>query len=275
MLRALLIARLFLLFPLVTATYAQQTDQPSEEKKQIEEQVTPMWDCDVATIGSYCAPQVPQYTQATLSGQTVHLQWVVNGAYDYFVLGQATNGNWGNDDVLYSNSQSRFLATGNNYMFRVAACSNLHGCSDYAYTQTFNVSGGGGGTPGVFIKAPADLTASFSGSTLTVVWGAVANITSYRIRQNLNGFWQAEINKGTTRSHSFTVSANNIYSYQVRGCNASSQCSDWSYVLTVNTSPAVTYIHTDILGSVIGESNQSGVMLKKTEHKPYGERKEQ
>lgn len=273
MLRVQLIACLLLLFP-ITTIYAQQTDHPSEEEKQVEEQVTLMWECDAASIGTNCTPQVPQYTQASLSGQTVQLQWVVNSTYDYFILGQATNSNWGNDEVLYINSQSRLLAAGSSYMFRVAACSNLHGCSDYAYTQTFNIPGGGG-TSGVYIKAPADLNTTFSGSTLTVDWGSVTNVTSYRIRQNLNGVWQAEINKGTTRTHSFTVSANNIYSYQVRGCNASSQCSDWSYVLTVNTSPAVTYIHTDILGSVIGESNQSGVMIKKTEHKPYGERKEQ
>ncbi|MDP5206468.1 hypothetical protein ORI99_05345, partial [Alishewanella sp. SMS9] len=156
---------------------------------------------------------------------------------------------------------------------RVAACSNLHGCSDYAYTQTFNITGGS--PTGTYIKAPADLTASFSGNTLTVAWGAVSNVSSYRIRQNVNGVWQPEINKGTTRTHNVAISTNNIYSYQVRGCNASAQCSDWSHVLTINTSAAVTYIHTDILGSVIGESNQAGSMLKKTELKPFGERKEQ
>ncbi|WP_162097745.1 fibronectin type III domain-containing protein [Alishewanella jeotgali] len=127
----------------------------------------------------------------------------------------------------------------------------------------------------IFLAAPANLTAITSGTSVSISWDPIVNGSTYFIKQNLNGVWQAEINKGTARSHSFTVSANNIYGYQVRGCNASSQCSDWSYVLTINTSPAVTYIHTDILGSVIGESNQSGVMLKKTEHKPYGERKEQ
>lgn len=273
MLRVLPIVYLFLLFP-ITRIYAQQTEHPSEKEKQVEEQVTLMWECDAASIGTNCTPQVPQYTQASLSDQSVQLQWIVNSTYDYFILGQATNSNWGIDEILYTNSQNQLLSAGNSYMFRVAACSYFHGCSDYAYTQTFNIPGSGS-TSEMYIKAPANLNATFLGSTLTVDWGAVTDVTSYRIRQNLNGIWQAEINKGTARNHSFTISTNNIYSYQVRGCNASSQCSDWSYVLTVNTSSAVTYIHTDILGSIIGESNQSGVMIKKTEHKPYGERKEQ
>ncbi|MDP5032368.1 MAG: hypothetical protein NWQ54_09160 [Paraglaciecola sp.] len=269
MFRVLLIAFLFL----PPTLYAKTSAELSEETKQTQEQASLMMECDVATIGGYCAPQVPQYTQATLSGQTVSLQWVVNSSYDYFLIGQATNSSWGNDDILYNNSQSRFLQAGNSYLFRVAACSNLHGCSDYAYTQTFNITGGS--PTGTYIKAPADLTASFSGNTLTVAWGAVSNVSSYRIRQNVNGVWQPEINKGTTRTHNVAISTNNIYSYQVRGCNASAQCSDWSHVLTINTSAAVTYIHTDILGSVIGESNQAGSMLKKTELKPFGERKEQ
>lgn len=119
------------------------------------------------------------------------------------------------------------------------------------------------------------MIASISGSTLTLNWGASANVVSYRVRQNVNGTWQTEINKGTTRTHNFTIITNNIYSYQVRSCNASAQCSNWSVGPTINTSPAVTYIHTDMQGSIIGESNQHGVMLKKTEHHPYGERKEQ
>lgn len=126
-----------------------------------------------------------------------------------------------------------------------------------------------------FVAAPANFTATVTGNTVSTSWHAISGGSAYFIRQNVNGTWQAEINKGTTRTHNFTVAANNIYSYQVRGCNASAQCSEWSNSITINTSPAVTYIHTDILGSVIGESNQNGVMLKKTEHKPFGERKEQ
>lgn len=126
-----------------------------------------------------------------------------------------------------------------------------------------------------FVATPANFNATISGTTVSTSWNAISGGSAYFIRQNVNGTWQAEINKGTTRTHNFTVAANNIYSYQVRGCNASAQCSEWSPTLTINTSAAVTYIHTDILGSVIGESNQNGVMLKKTEHKPYGERKEQ
>jgi len=126
-----------------------------------------------------------------------------------------------------------------------------------------------------FVAAPSNFNAAISGATVITSWNAISGGSAYFIRQNINGVWQAEINKGTTRTHNFSVAANNIYSYQVRGCNASAQCSAWTPALTINTSAAVTYIHTDILGSVIGESNQNGDMLKKTEYKPYGERKEQ
>ena len=126
-----------------------------------------------------------------------------------------------------------------------------------------------------FVSAPTNFNATVSGNTVSTSWNAIAGGSVYFVRQNIDGSWSPEINKGTTRTHNFAVTQNKIYSFQVRGCNAAAQCSDWSNTITISTSPTVTYIHTDILGSVIGESNQAGVMLKKTQHKPYGERKEQ
>lgn len=36
----------------------------------------------------------------------------------------------------------------------------------------------------------------------------------------------------------------------------------------------VTYVHTDVLGSVIAESNTSGTVTKTTDYKPFGESKD-
>lgn len=40
------------------------------------------------------------------------------------------------------------------------------------------------------------------------------------------------------------------------------------------SSVVVTYVHTDVLGSVIAETNASGVVIKTTDYKPFGESKD-
>jgi hypothetical protein len=43
----------------------------------------------------------------------------------------------------------------------------------------------------------------------------------------------------------------------------------------VVSSRKVTYLHTDVLGSVIAETDESGAVKKRTEYKPFGEQKSQ
>jgi hypothetical protein len=43
----------------------------------------------------------------------------------------------------------------------------------------------------------------------------------------------------------------------------------------IESGGTVTYLHTDVLGSIIAETDGSGAVKKRTEHHPYGERKEQ
>ncbi|MGP9802142.1 hypothetical protein [Rheinheimera sp. NSM] len=39
--------------------------------------------------------------------------------------------------------------------------------------------------------------------------------------------------------------------------------------------PVVTYLHTDVLGSVIAESDSGGNIIKKTDYKPFGQNSDQ
>ncbi|KFZ27787.1 hypothetical protein IDAT_12805 [Pseudidiomarina atlantica] len=47
------------------------------------------------------------------------------------------------------------------------------------------------------------------------------------------------------------------------------------FALSGNDEDTVIYIHTNILGSVIGETDQDGKLIRAIEYKPFGKRKEQ
>jgi hypothetical protein len=93
-----------------------------------------------------------------------------------------------------------------------------------------------------------------------------------------------KVNQGDTTS--FTISVNNGYEINAAsGCNGSRNGTQYytgiimgnctvnvSFIRTATTG-GVQYIHTDILGSVVAESDEDGAIKKRTDYKPFGETK--
>lgn len=225
-------------------------------------------------------PNPPANVTATLSANNISTNWsVVAGASSYWIR-QRVNGSWqseiNNGSVLNRNFP---VVSGSRYQYQVRVCDIGNSCSLWSAATAEIIVGSITPTPPpvtTVLLAPAGLRATLNNNSISTSWNAVSGATSYRVRQSVNGVWQAEINKGTALQHQFgAIAAANHYGYQVRACNASNQCSDWSANIIINTSASVIYIHTDMLGSVIAESNANGQLIKKTEYKPFGERKEQ
>jgi len=142
------------------------------------------------------------------------------------------------------------------------------------------VSGCGGSltgntyTTGV-ITANCTVTAQFSNQTVRVTAQAGANGTispAYR-----------DIQRG--QNTSFTLTPNSGYRASATGCNGTLSGNtyttgtvDTPCTVTASFSPAasgnVVYLHTDVLGSVVAESDSNGTLQKTTDHKPFGESKD-
>ncbi|WP_333609287.1 hypothetical protein, partial [Arsukibacterium sp.] len=214
-------------------------------------------------------PAIPANLSAVLSASNISTSWsAVSGASSYRIR-QRVNGSWQPEMNTGSLRQRAFsVAAGSRYQYQVRACTVANTCSFWS-TATAEILVGPTAPPPVVTVpvAPAGLRATLGSNTISTSWEAVLGASSYRIRQSVNGVWQVEINKGTVRQHQFgAISAANHYGYQVRACNASGQCSDWSPKLNINTSATIIYVHTDLLGSVIAESNAAGQLIKKTEY---------
>lgn len=225
-------------------------------------------------------PNPPANLSATLSANNISTSWSAVSGVSSYRIRQRVNGSWQPEINTGSARNRNFpVVSGSRYQYQVRACDSGNTCSLWsATTAEIQVGSAPPVTPPptAVLLAPAGLRATLGSNSISTSWNAVSGAASYRIRQSINGVWQAEINKGTARQHQFgAIAAANHYGYQVRACNASNQCSEWSPNLSINTSASVIYVHTDLLGSVIAESNASGQLIKKTEYKPFGERKEQ
>ena len=73
------------------------------------------------------------------------------------------------------------------------------------------------------------------------------------------------VGAGTIRAKAFLTADGWVNSAERQGI----------FTLSGNDEDTVIYIHTDILGSVIGETDQDGKLIRAIEYKPFGKRKEQ
>ncbi|MCS4308915.1 RHS repeat-associated protein [Rheinheimera pacifica] len=185
---------------------------------------------------------------ASASGNTITVNWsYATNAYYYLIQQRINGGAWQSVATVWGLSQQFAGSAGNTYQYQAAACNDW-GCSGYWVGNVISLvaSEPAPATPG----AP---TVSLSGNTINTSWSAVTGATSYRIQQSVNGgSWQAEINKGTTRSHAFSSMAGNSYRYRVRACNASA-CSAWSAIsgsISILSVPAVPTKPTASLTSI-------------------------
>ncbi|MDP2714943.1 fibronectin type III domain-containing protein [Rheinheimera sp.] len=202
-------------------------------------------------------PAAPVASLST-SGMSMTVSWLAIAGATSYKLQQKVNGTWQTEkDIGTATSKGFTGSSGSHYSYRIRAC-NAGGCSGYSTEKGVT-----------FIPAVPDASLSTSGMSMTVSWLAIAGATSYKLQQKVNGTWQTEKDIGTVTSKGFTGSSGSHYSYRVRACNAGG-CSVHSAVLTKELK-LVTYLHTDLLGSVIAESDSNGSIIKKTDYKPFGD----
>jgi hypothetical protein len=110
------------------------------------------------------------------------------------------------------------LKPGASYQYRVQAC-NSRGCSAYASSNAFVAPA----PPPP--AAPASLTAHAMGNYMYLVWGDVANETTYELQrreQNGTAFgeWSAPIVRSmNTTSDQDAITPGAVYQYRIRACN--------------------------------------------------------
>jgi predicted phage tail protein len=110
------------------------------------------------------------------------------------------------------------LKPGASYQYRVQAC-NSRGCSAYASSNAFVAPA----PPRP--AAPASLEAYAMGNYMYLVWGDVANETTYELqRRQQNGAvfgeWSAPIVRTmNTTSDQDPITPGAVYQYRIRACN--------------------------------------------------------
>ncbi|HEU0300536.1 MAG TPA: hypothetical protein VFR37_13795 [Longimicrobium sp.] len=145
----------------------------------------------------------------------------------------STGGDYGawQDLAPQSRSATRFddwdLTRGASYQYRVRAC-NSRGCSAYGVSNA--VVAGAPPPP----AAPATLTATAMGTYMRVVWGDVADETTYQLQRRQHdgtayGAWSGPITRTMdVTTHEDPVVQGTRYQYRVRACNEGG-CSAYTY----------------------------------------------
>jgi|GEM_PF-3077439 len=176
--------------------------------------------------------------------------WAVrSGSYSNFTWAEAPGGNFS----LPSVTASGRLEVAGSYHLMYRSC-NSTGCSGFgpgiavtiygvSVTQTVTATAGAGG--------------SISPNSRTVLQG---DTTTFAVTAN-SGF---TVNpptgcNGTWVGNTYTTGVIN------GPCNVNATFN------AASSAAQVIFLHTDVLGSVIAETNTNGVVIKKTEYKPFGQ----
>jgi len=106
-------------------------------------------------------------------------------------------------------------------------------------------------------------TATSTDGSIAINWAASSNATYYKLQEKKNtGGWSALTNHTTSRRYSRTGRADANYTYRVTACNTAGCDNYWRTSNTVKvSSKTVIFIHTDLLGSPIVETNANGAVL--------------
>ena len=216
-----------------------------------------------ASVFVLAAPTKPSFT---ITNQQISVNWSAVANATRYEFQQETNGSWGSV-INKSTSRSHSIngLVGNTYRFRVRACSTS---SCGAFSPVGNsiqirqverpiITPPGGAYDALQLVSISSAT---SGAIIRYTTDGTAvntNSTEYR--------GPIVVGAGTIRAKAFLTADGWVNSAERQGI----------FTLSGNDEDTVIYIHTDILGSVIGETDQDGKLIRAIEYKPFGKRKEQ
>jgi len=162
---------------------------------------------------------------------------------------------------IYVGSAVSFNRTGQangTYSYYVRSC-NAYGCANSTVSAIVVSTGP------VIPAAPNTPTSNSYANTgtYTISWNVPSGVTSYTLeeRKNNTGSWTVFAGF-TTNSKGFTCQSNGAYDYRVKACN-SAGCSSFSaistdVVVSNNSCRRIRFIHTDLLGSPVSETDEQG-----------------
>lgn len=236
-------------------------------------------------------PTVPSTPSASIqTDNSILVRWSDVSA-DYYQLSANVNGIWSASFFSGSYTYNYHASPGSVYFFKVRACKAQDSITlppkppmlafrTKAITTTgdFCSSWSSNSSSVSFLpvpKTPPAPSVSAVGLQIVLTWAAVVGANSYRLQEYNGSGWQPESDMGMLLEKAYTGAIGQYYQYRVRACNSSgcSSYSEASQPIQV-TNRVITYLHTDVLGSVIAESNEAGQLKKTIDYRPFGESKD-
>lgn len=191
---------------------------------------------------------------------------VATGIVESYQLQQKRNsGTWANIATVgpepdYSTPPYPFsvpisLQEDGEYFYRVRAC-NISGCGNYNVPKAVSV--------GIVPDPPSSvsLPPTSSDGSYQLAWQASGLADHYEVAEKFNTKnWTPFASVGSTLFVDYSNKPNGTYRYQVRACNVSG-CSGSvipnSVVVDLTPGKTVRFVHTDLLGSPVVESDEAG-----------------
>ena len=116
------------------------------------------------------------------------------------------------------------------YSYRIKACAGSTNCSAWSAEKTVRVPPP---PPGSFTVPETDTDGSY-----TVSWSDSIGASSYELQEQIGKLGWSGAYRGSDQSKAFSGKADGAYSYRVRACAGSANCSAWSDAKSVLVSSA-------------------------------------
>ncbi|MCL1037030.1 hypothetical protein L2750_07675 [Shewanella submarina] len=221
-----------------------------------------------SSVTVFLPPPVPasiSVPTSTVTNGSIAVSWSASSSATSYTLQESVNGGgWSTLTSTSSRSYTRSGRANGSYKYQIRAC-NASGCSGWRQSAAVSVQ----------LMPPADTTSHTLGQedalgSRLLSWPAVANSSYYRVTvRSSDGTEQVY----TTSDTSFILSLGmGSYTVSVQSCNFADMCSAGYNVGSYSPTTAVRFQHTDMLGSVIAESDSSGTMTSRSHYEPFGKR---
>ena len=226
------------------------------------------WGVVSSTVTVLLPPATPSSISvpaSTVTNGSIAISWAASATTTTYTLQErVNNGGWSTLSNTGSRSYSRTDRNNGSYQYQVKACNNS-GCSSWKLSPNITVS----------LLAPNEASNYNLGSegedgSQFLSWNAVADAAYYEV----------VVIDSEGKEHVYTVNdasfllALQMGDYQViiRSCNFANMCSSGYSLGNYSPSTAVRYQHTDMLGSVVAESDAQGNILSRSHYEPFGKR---
>ena len=159
------------------------------------------------------------------------VSWTASTGATSYVLEERSGASW--SEIYNGSSRSQDISknTDGTYAYRVKACTAASNCSDVSTASEVKVA--------IPVDTPhLTLPSRSTDGNFTIAWTTPSGATRFELEENPgDGSWTNLYSGGAT-SRNISAKAAGEYTYRVRACKGSSQCTDWSDTMSIKVSPA-------------------------------------